>query len=193
MKIELTFTEELLATCPGDKEVYQTFIQKKNERVNDVDEAAFLPEDQLEKGTTVFMREEGKPFIFNYLMTGFFKDACGALRRVSTTKSAALKAFKKEIDGLIFIAPRKLMIGVPDGEKIGICERPLRAQTAQGERVTLARSETCPIGSKIILEINMLKKEHEAVIREWLDYGALKGLGQWRNSGKGRFTWREIE
>lgn len=29
-------------------------------------------------------------------------------------------------------------------------------------------------------------------VREWLDYGMLRGLGQWRNSGKGRFTWEEI-
>ena len=25
--------------------------------------------------------------------------------------------------------------------------------------------------------------------REWLDYGALRGIGQWRNSGKGRYTY----
>ena len=24
---------------------------------------------------------------------------------------------------------------------------------------------------------------------EWLDYGQLRGLGQWRNSGKGRFRY----
>ena len=32
----------------------------------------------------------------------------------------------------------------------------------------------------------------EALVREWLDYGAYSGIGQWRNSGKGRFTWEEI-
>lgn len=26
-------------------------------------------------------------------------------------------------------------------------------------------------------------------MRECLDYGKLRGLGQWRNSGKGRFVW----
>lgn len=30
------------------------------------------------------------------------------------------------------------------------------------------------------------------LVREWLDYGALKGMGQWRNSGRGRFVWEEI-
>lgn len=29
-------------------------------------------------------------------------------------------------------------------------------------------------------------------VREWLDYGQLRGLFQWRNSGKGRFTWEEV-
>lgn len=29
-------------------------------------------------------------------------------------------------------------------------------------------------------------------VREWLDYGALRGLFQWRNSGKGRFEWEEV-
>lgn len=27
---------------------------------------------------------------------------------------------------------------------------------------------------------------------EWLDYGELRGIGQWRNSGKGRFKWHDI-
>lgn len=31
------------------------------------------------------------------------------------------------------------------------------------------------------------------VLEEVLDYGALKGFGQWRNSGRGRFTWEYVE
>ena len=49
------------------------------------------------------------------------------------------------IDGLIFIAPRQIPIKF-DGE-MGICQRPLRAQTAQGERVALASSESIPASS----------------------------------------------
>jgi hypothetical protein len=29
----------------------------------------------------------------------------------------------------------------------------------------------------------------KAVLKEWLDYGALRGLGQWRNAGYGAFTY----
>ena len=39
--------------------------------------------------------------------------------------------------------------------------------------------------------VRIMKKDAETV-REWLDYGALRGLFQWRNSGKGRFEWEEV-
>lgn len=34
---------------------------------------------------------------------------------------------------------------------------------------------------------------HEKAVREWLDYGVLRGIGQWRNSGKGRFTYEVLD
>jgi hypothetical protein len=79
----------------------------------------------------------------------------------------------------------------PAGMKMGECQRPLRASTAQGERIALAHSETCPAGTAVELEIVCLDKGHEKLVKELLDYGKMRGLGQWRNSGKGRFTWEE--
>ena len=69
------------------------------------------------------------------------------------------------------------------------CQRPLRAQTAQGERVSLANSEEIPAGSSCQFEVLCMDDSHEAAVMEWLEYGRLRGLGQWRNSGKGRFTY----
>ena len=62
----------------------------------------------------------------------------------------------------------------------------------QGERVTIAISEEIPAGATMEFTIIYLLDSYEKVIREWLDYGMLSGLGQWRNSGHGRFTWEEI-
>lgn len=109
---------------------------------------------------------------------------------MSGTESSKIKAFKKEIDGLIFVEPRQIPFNY-SGE-IGECQRPLRASTAQGERIALAHSETIPVGSSIEFSIIMLSDSHEKAVREWLDYGKYRGLGQWRNSGKGRFEWEEI-
>ena len=74
-----------------------------------------------------------------------------------------------------------------------ICQRPLRAQTAQGERVALASSETVPEGSTMTFEIKCLLDTHIPAVIEALEYGAMRGFGQWRNSGKGRFHYEILE
>ena len=106
-------------------------------------------------------------------------------------ESGKLTAYKKVIDGLIFVQPRMIPIHV-NGE-ITECQRPLRAQTAQGERVSLANSEQIPADSTCEFEVVLLDDSHEKVVREWMDYGVLRGIGQWRNSGKGRFNYEILD
>ena len=73
---------------------------------------------------------------------------------------------------------------------IEFLERPLRAETAQGPRVALARSEMLPSGTKISCGITVLGEViSEKALREILDYGYWQGLGQWRNGGWGRFRY----
>lgn len=74
----------------------------------------------------------------------------------------------------------------------GRCERPLRASSASGERVALAASETVPAGTVLEFSILVMNPKDAETVREWLDYGRLRGLFQWRNSGKGRFEWEEV-
>lgn len=106
------------------------------------------------------------------------------------TATEKIKAFKKEIDTLIFPAPRKIPLRFEGG--IGECERPLRASTPQGERVSIAISEEIPAGAVCEFEVTCLGADQAGLVREWLDYGVYSGIGQWRNSGKGRFTWEDI-
>lgn len=196
MRVRLTLLEEVLGTASANPQIHEEFIAGKAPKPEmAAEEVAAIDVDELvEKSTTVFPREEGLPFLWDYQIKGFFKDACGMLSRIKdteqATESSKLKAYKKTIDGLIFVSPRKIML---NAKSIGNCQRPLRAQTAQGERVALASSETVPAGTTLEFEINLWDKNHEKVVREWLDYGVFRGLGQWRNSGKGRFTWEEVE
>ena len=195
IKARITFFEELLGTCSGNKELHREFIASKAPDAESMEEevAAIGVDGMMEKSMTVFPRDEnGQPFLYDYQIKGFFKDACGMLTRVKTTKSSGLKAYKKIIDGLIFVEPRHIPIQT-NGE-IGECQRPLRAPTPQGERVALANSEEIPAGSTIEFEITMLdEKAHKDIVLEWLDYGRLRGIGQWRNSGKGRFTYEVLD
>jgi hypothetical protein len=191
MRIRITFTEEILGTASANPEIHKEFIASKAPDAKSMEEEveSVGVDSVVEKAMTVFPREEGKPFLWDYQIKGFFKDACSMLRKVPKTKSSELTAYKKVIDGLVFPKPRKIII---EGGEIGYCQRPLRGQTARGERIALANSETMPAGSYIEFEILLLKKDLQKLVEEWLDYGELRGIGQWRNSGKGRFTWEAI-
>ena len=192
----LTFKDEVLGTASADPDVHSKYIASlAPDAISREEEVAAIGAEAVEKATmTVFPRnEEGDPIIWDYQIKGFFKDACSMLRKVSGSESSKIKAFKKEIDGLIFPNPRMIKIHIPEGKAMGNCQRPLRASTAQGERIALANSESVPEGSWIEIEVTVLKDDLMKAVKEWLDYGKLRGLCQWRNSGKGRFEWEEIE
>ena len=193
LKVRLTLIEEALGTASNNPEIHREFIASKSPHAKSVEEEveAVGTDAVVEKGMTVFPRVDGKPFVYDYQVKGFFKDACGMLTRVPGTRSNKVKAYKKIIDGLLFVSPRKIEV-LMAGE-MGNCQRPLRGSGPQGERVALANSETVPVGSSIAFTVSLLDESHAELVRDWLDYGQLRGLGQWRNSGKGRFTWEELQ
>jgi len=198
IKVRVTFQEETLATCPGNTKVATDFIHSMAPDAMSREEeiAAHGADEVISKSKTIFPKENGKPFIWNYQWKGFMKDACGMLRRVPGMKSEKLKAYQKVIDGTLFVYPRKIFLELPEGKKIqevlGECERPLRAQTQQGERVTLAISETAPLGTKMTFDIKLMNGKLQGELEEWLNYGIDRGFSQWRNSGKGIFTWEKL-
>ena len=200
MKVRLTFKEMVLGTANNNPEIHKEFIATNAPDAKSREEeiASIGVEEYEEKQTTVFPRmDDGTPMFWDYQIKGFFKDSCSALQRCKgeeiSKESCKLKAYKKIIDGCIFVEPRKIPIHMPEGGKVGLLQRPLRGQTAQGERIALTTSETVPEGSTVDIEIICLSDAHEKVVCEWLDYGRFKGLGQWRNASWGRFEWERIK
>lgn len=194
IKVKVTFNEMILGTASGNPELHKDYIASNApDAKTKQEEIEELGVDGVEKkDMTVFPRlDNGRPFLYDYQIKGFFKNACSTLRKVSGTESSKIKAFKKEIDGLVFIMPRKIPL-IFEGE-VGNLQRPLRASTPQGDRVALANSESCPAGTEIEFTVKLLKDDMEGVVKEWLDYGDLNGIGQWHNGGYGRFSYEIIE
>lgn len=194
LKVRITFIEEVLGTASANPEIHEEFIASKAPDAKSTEEevAAIGVEEYVEKSMTVFPRNsEGRPIIYDYQVRGNFKESCGFLRKVKGSLSSKIKAYKKEIDGLVFVTPR--MIPIEFEGEIGNCQRPLRGQTAQGERIALANSETIPAGATAEFTVHCMVDEDIALVKEWLDYGRWHGLGQWRNSGKGAYTYEIME
>lgn len=203
MKIRVTFTEPVLGTRPSDPEIHEHYVASKapdaKSRAEEI--AAHGVDAEVERGKTIFEKlEDGTPFLYDYMLKGFFKEAARALKKVPGTKTSKATAYIKTIDNLIFVEgplkgkrrilplymPMDLDLTATDNQ------RPLRAQTPMGERVALAHSEEAPAGTYFECTIYLMDPAHEKLVREWLDYGHWKGMGQWRNSGLGRMEWEEI-
>ena len=206
IRVRATFIEGVLGTAPSNPEIYRDYVGSKAPDAATIEEEveAVGVDEIVDKGTTVFPRlPDGTPFVYDYQIRGAFKDACGMLNKLTgrdsvtgkklkaANESSKLTAYKKIIDGLIFVSPRKIPFKY-DGE-ITICQRPLRAQTAQGERIALSSSEEIHAGAQIEFEVQCMSADQAAAVREWLDYGIFRGFGQWRNSGKGKYYWEELD
>lgn len=199
MKALITFIEPVLGTLAGDPEIAKVFILSKHPDGLSEDEVKALTSDEaLQKACTVFPRIDGEPFIWDYQWKGFFKEAFMAFWMSDEYKQEDLKKvwltkymLKKTVDLMIHVKPRRALLNLNGGEPTW-CERPLRGETMRGERISLARSEELPEGTTCEIEISTMNQNLWPYIKAALDYGELKGMLQWRNSGKGRFTWEKI-
>jgi hypothetical protein len=203
-EVDVELTTPMLGTVPYNKEVYASFVATKAAELGLVEEEVGTVEDREQRGWTGFHRFEegelkGQPFIYDYVVKGFFKEAARCMNRVKGSYTGSIFAFIKVIDGNCFVFPRRLPLVLPagvDGLKLPVLERPLRCQTAQGERVTVTRADVVPEGTRFSFRLDVLGADPcEELLREWLDYGVYRAFGQWRNGSYGRMTYklRQVE
>jgi len=206
LKVRVRLLDEMLGMSPGNPELATAHIERSlvgkktpEEIKRTVEEETAFVEDGIGKASTVFPRDaEGRPFLWNYQLRGALKDWARGMvengwtgtRRGKTEKGWNAYNIGRRVDSSIFVFPRQIPLTIPEGGKEGECERPLRAQTMKGERVALARSETVPVGTTFEFEIHILFDAYDTDVRQLLEYGQkYRGLGQWRNSGKGAFEF----
>jgi len=195
--LSITLTGPLLGSQPGRDtpaaDYLRDKLRKEHPELGEIpdEELEKLPEftEELKKGTTGFHRNgDGKPMLYNYHIMGMLKAAASSLNGTRNFKN-----LRSKIQTTVRVTPRELVI---DGELAEQpLERPLMGMTAQGPRVSLARSEMVNEGAKIECQIVVADTPKfccdEALLRELLDYGSMFcGLGQWRNSAVyGQFSY----
>lgn len=190
LKVRITLTEDMLGTVPKDPDTYKKFIESKKPSSIDDDESETVPEGQANE-TGFHTDEKGHVFVMDYLFKGFMKAALKTLKKIGDTDASAITQNMRMVNEYINVLPRKLYLNLPENGAVAGLSRPLRANTAQGERVTLVSSDTVPAGTTIDVVIRFFEVDdlNIHVIKDILDYGSIKGLGQWRNASYGRFKY----
>lgn len=199
-KYKLTGMTRVLGSQAANPNVHSEYIASKAATyAKGEEETDKLPEGFGQKGLTVFLRDDGALCLADYVIKGYLKEALNALK-----SQIGLVAPASKVDNFVLVTPAYLKFakaGVPVTEPDYMMERPLRAMTMQGPRVSLAASETIEAGWELTFELTLLENPSSPkskaltfdVIEEALSYGAFKGLGQWRNGQNGRFRWEKID
>jgi hypothetical protein len=209
--VTVRLTEDLLGTVPKSKEVYAAYIaakgremiarqdKKTGNRLADgspstdanvttaLAEEVETIEEVEEKGWTGFHQDSEGPFLFNYAIKGFLCESARTLK-----ERGGVKQLQDKVKRYLFVVPRRIRLS---GIRPDPLERPLRGWTAQGPRVTLARSDVVPEGTEVSFRIKILDGGglKLAILRDILEYGGCIGLGQWRTGGYGSFELVSIE
>ena len=184
--LSFELTEPILGTIPKHQGVWSEHVRTHLAGDDETGETANLADvaEVTEKGWTGFhANADGKPILYDYQFKGFLKEAGNTIKA-----ELGVTALRSHIEQSVFVFPRQIVLAdAPDG----FLERPLRAMTMQGPRVSVIRSDLVNPGRVYEAELRVLEKSKvtEKVLRACLDYGAMKGLGQWRNGGYGRFAY----
>ena len=191
LDVELTLITEQLGTVPKQEEIFTTYIRDRAKGKETKDEFKsplhdYEANERELRGWTGFMEDQNGPFIMDYMVKGFIKNAGNIMK----DKVIPVKNLRSKIDDFIFVTPRKIYF---DGEKgPEPLERSLRVMTMQGPRVSLAKSDYIEAGAKLkfSIECPFPSEIDEKHVLQMLDYGKFMGLGQFRNGGYGRFSYK---
>jgi len=191
--VKLTFTNDVLGSQPGRNDPASKFLR---DRIRDEHPEITIPPEEVEslpteatKGTTCFFRIDNRVAFRSYQILGMIKAAASALNGVGGAAN-----IRSKVISAVRVEPCVIDTGVAESE-LTMLERPLRCQTMQGPRVTLARSEQLASGTAIEFDVSVMQLPKfpfpEELLRALLDYASIQlGMGQWVNSGiYGKFSY----
>ncbi len=185
--LSIELLEDLLGTCPSQKNIYSDFVASKAPKLEDAEEEIASLEEIEAKGHTTFLKDEkGNPVLMDYAFKGFLKESGRTLKQFGLVKQ-----LQDKISRYVFVMPRRITLPPISG----VFERPLRALTARGPRVCLAKSDVISAGGKINLQLKVLEGAGitKNLLAEVLAYGELQGLGCFRGGSYGRFSVLDFE
>ena len=200
-KYRLTGLTAVLGSQPASRTLRTEFIASKAPTMELAEEEDAMLGNVEERGLTVFLRdpEEDNLMMLNYMLCGYFKGSLEAL-----VAQTGVKMPRSKVDRYLKIEQRKIPF-TRNGELIyeedDQLERPLRADTPKGPRVSLTASEMIDLPWQIEFEVTLFPNDATPksralsweTVEDALEYGKYSGLGQWHNGGNGCFEWERVD
>ena len=196
---QITGTAPLMGTQPADQSLLTRSLARRDAGLSDRDKKALASGITM---TTVFTRSDanGDCLVFmDYMLRGFFKSALTAL-----SPELGILAVKTKVDRYLFVAPREIPIlrcGAQLYEEDDEYQRPVRVDGPYGQTVTLQSAERVYTPWELRFTLRLLQNDRTSrsnplswsAVESALDYGALSGIGKFRNGPFGTFEWRRME
>jgi len=197
-----------------ERELQRSLSKEERENLLSDNSEDFILEllgETTELKTQIFQRDaERLPYLGSQVVKGFLKSASEAISRTRPSKNgkfnSSIAASSKYINTMMISTPiyffdeegKRVDIKRLDDGSADLLERPLRCQTAKGDRVALASSEVIEEGSYGSFAISLFGGDSCPVkikdLKDCLNYGVIQGLSAWRGSGsKGTFQLLEIK
>jgi hypothetical protein len=174
--LTLTLLEPLLGTIATSEEGRAHQISAETQD----DEVAPIGEEEDRPGHTGFYVDgEGRPVIMDYQIKGWLKEIANIVKT-----NVEVAALRNHLEQDVYVKPRRTVLG----EQVdGQLRRPLRAMTRQGPRVTVIVSDFIAAGKSYDFELLVRAGSRVTlpVLEAICEFGALRGLGQWRSAGYG--------
>lgn len=155
-------------------------------------------EEASNKTATIFLKDkDGLPFLSGHVIKGFLKNAAEQISRTRERKNgtflgsaAASVSYLNNYIGVrtnaeFFYEGKRCDIDRHNGIAVFL-ERPLRAKTPKGERISLASSEIISNLCEIKFQLSIMKNCPIPIEELFFlfEMGEIHGLSQWRNSSQ---------
>lgn len=218
--LELRFTGLLMGGVPKHPQLIQTWLEARAPTVAPPD-ATPLPElacrvvvavhaeaTEENKVWTGFQSDDTGLYVPGFHLKAHLKDIANIARSIVGEKESEIKNLKSKLADRVFVEEENLYlysrrgerwVDIPAGrvkEPTAFWEHPVHIMTMQGPRSALKRNDYVVQPTlRATLRVLADKVITEAVLRNLLNFGSMKGFGAERGLGHGRyeFTLSPIE
>ena len=190
IEVKMVFLEKLCGSVPQNKEIVKRWLSVRKAPEGAEEEVLETVEDNQEKVTLSFQKDEKGIFLRGGTVKAHLKDCSNQIKDV-----LGIKNLRSKIANKVFVQESRIYLKRNDSEYVfevdGEFDQPIHVITGLGPRSALKtiRFLTKP-NIEFTLKILEDKEVDIKIIEKIFEYGSIHGFGGERGMGEGRYEVR---